>query len=76
MADIQAHLRFLSISAQKVRLVVDLVRGKKANDALEILRFVPNRAAEPIRKLHLAGGLAIRFEEPGICHQNAPTFGA
>ena len=40
MHDIQAHLRFLPMSAQKVRLVVDLVRGKDANDALEMLRFV------------------------------------
>ena len=41
MSDIQAHLRFLPMSAQKVRLVVDLVRGKDANAALEMLRFVP-----------------------------------
>ncbi len=39
MHDIQAHLRFLSISAQKVRLVVDMVRGRSANEALELLRF-------------------------------------
>jgi len=51
MTDIRAHLSFLSISAQKVRLVVDLVRGKNANDALDMLRFVPNQAAVPVRKL-------------------------
>lgn len=51
MADIRAQLRFLSVSAQKVRLVVDLVRGKDANTVLEMLRFVPNRAAEPVLKL-------------------------
>ena len=51
MADIRAHLRFLPISAQKVRLIVDLVRGMDANEALDTLRFVPNRAAEPVRKL-------------------------
>ena len=50
MTDIRAHLSFLSISAQKVRLVVDLVRGKNANAALDMLRFVPNRAAGPVRK--------------------------
>jgi large subunit ribosomal protein L22 len=44
MTDIQAHLRFLPMSAQKVRLVVDLVRGKNANEALEMLRFVPKAA--------------------------------
>ena len=32
--DIRAQARFISVSAQKVRLVVDLVRGKDVNDAL------------------------------------------
>jgi large subunit ribosomal protein L22 len=65
MADIRAHLRFLSISAQKVRLVVDLVRGRSANDAMEMLRFVPNRAAEPVRKL-LASAIANAEENLGV----------
>ena len=43
--DIKAHLRFLPMSAQKVRLVVDLVRGEDANTALETLRFVNKAAA-------------------------------
>lgn len=65
MADIRAHLRFLSISAQKVRLVVDLVRGKDANSALEVLRFVPNRAAEPVLKL-LKSAVANAEENFGV----------
>ncbi len=65
MMDIRAHLRFLSISAQKVRLVVDLVRGKNANEALEMLRFVPNRAAEPVRKL-LTSAVANAEENFGV----------
>jgi large subunit ribosomal protein L22 len=65
MADIRAHLRFLSISAQKVRLVVDLVRGKNATEALEMLRFVPNRAAEPVRKL-LTSAVANAEENFGV----------
>jgi large subunit ribosomal protein L22 len=51
MTDIHAELRFLPLSAQKVRSVIDLVRGKNANDALEMLRFVNKRAALPVRKL-------------------------
>lgn len=51
MTDIRAQLRYLPISAQKVRLVVDLVRGKDAIEALDALRFLPKRAAEPVRKL-------------------------
>ena len=46
-----AKLRGAPISAQKVRLVLDLVRGKDANEALETLRFVPSHAAEPVLKL-------------------------
>ena len=51
MQDIQAKIRFLSQSAQKVRAVIDTVRGKNVNDALEILRFVNKRAASPVEKL-------------------------
>jgi large subunit ribosomal protein L22 len=65
MHDIQAHLRSLSMSAQKVRLVVDLVRGKNANDALEMLRFVNKAAALPVRKL-LASAVANAEENFGV----------
>jgi ribosomal protein L22, bacterial type len=49
--EIKASLSNLSTSAQKARLVVDLVRGKKVVDALGILSLTPNKAAEPVRKL-------------------------
>jgi len=49
--DIKAQLRFLPLSAQKVRLVVDVVRGKDAVNAIDILRFMPQRAAKPVMKL-------------------------
>lgn len=65
MTDIHAYLHFLPISAQKVRLVVDLVRGKSANEALELLRFVPNRAAAPVRKV-LASAVANAEENFGV----------
>ena len=65
MQDIRAQLRFLPLSAQKVRLVVDLIRGKDAVEALEMLRFVQKRAAEPIRKL-LASAVSNAEENFGI----------
>lgn len=65
MQDIHAQLRFLPLSAQKVRLVIDLVRGKDANEALEMLRFVQKRAAEPVRKL-LASAVSNAEENFGI----------
>jgi|YNPBryBLVA2012_1023415.scaffolds.fasta_scaffold43214_2 large subunit ribosomal protein L22 len=46
-----ASMRYVGMSAQKVRLVVDLVRGKKAVEALTLLRFTPKAAAEPVSKV-------------------------
>jgi len=63
--DIRAQLRFLSISAQKVRLVVDLVRGKNAVQAMEILRFAPQNAALPVGKL-LASAVSNAEENFGV----------
>ena len=65
MQDIQAKLRFLPLSAQKVRLVVDMVRGKDVVEALEMLRFVQKRAALPVRKL-LASAVSNAEENLGI----------
>ena len=65
MTDVRAHLSFLSVSAQKVRLVLDLVRGKDANEALETLRFVPSHAAEPVLKL-LKSAVANAEENFGV----------
>ena len=65
MQDFRAQLRFLPLSAQKVRLVVDLVRGKDAVEALETLRFVQKRAALPVRKL-LASAVSNAEENFGI----------
>ena len=39
------------MSARKMRLVVDLIRGKKAYDALDILRFTKKEAAVHLEKL-------------------------
>ena len=47
----KAVAKELPISAQKTRLVVDLVRGKDVVDALNMLKFVPNRAAKPVYKV-------------------------
>jgi large subunit ribosomal protein L22 len=63
--DIRAQLRHLTISAQKVRLVVDLVRGKNAIQAMEILRFAPQSAAMPVGKL-LASAVANAEENFGV----------
>lgn len=43
-----ATAKFLRIPPRKARLVIDAVRGKYVSDALAILKFVPNFAAEAI----------------------------
>ncbi|MDO8755097.1 MAG: 50S ribosomal protein L22 [Anaerolineales bacterium] len=65
MQDIQAKIRYLSLSAQKVRIVIDMVRGKSANEAMEILRFVKKRAALPVQKL-VASAVANAEENFGV----------
>lgn len=49
--DYRAVAKELPISAQKTRLVIDLVRGKDVVDALNTLKFVQNRAAKPVYKV-------------------------
>ena len=49
--EIRAIARHIPISPQKVRLVLDSVRGKDAQEALDLLRFMPQKAAEPVYKL-------------------------
>ncbi len=49
--EVKAHARSLPISAQKVRLVCDQVRGKDADQALTMLRFMPQKGAEFVGKL-------------------------
>src|SRR3989441_11987791 len=50
---IEAHAlaRHVRMSPQKTRLVIDLIRGRRAEDALQILRFTPKRAARDIEKV-------------------------
>ena len=47
----QAMARHVRMSPQKARLVVDLIRGHRAEDALQILRFTKKRAAHDIEKV-------------------------
>ena len=46
-----ATIRGVRISAQKARLVADLIRGKSVEHALNILNFSPKKGAKIIRKV-------------------------
>ncbi len=47
----RAILRGVHLSAQKGRLVADLVRGKPVEQALNVLQFSPKKAAKIVRKV-------------------------
>jgi large subunit ribosomal protein L22 len=46
-----AKARFVRVSPSKARRVIDLVRGKSVADALDILRWAPQSASEPVAKV-------------------------
>ncbi len=51
----RARARHVRVSARKVRLVVDQIRGKSVNEAYALLQFSKKSAAEPVGKtLHSA----------------------
>ena len=60
----RAVLKYAKISPRKTRQVVDLVRGKAVEEALNILQFTPKRAAKLVEKtLRSAVANALNDEE-------------
>jgi len=53
----QAKHRFARTSARKARLVADVIRGLDVQEAMNVLEFMPHRAAVMIRKV-LASAIA------------------
>jgi len=49
--EITAKAKYIKMSARKIRLVVDMIRGANVNKALEQLKFINKKAAGPVRKL-------------------------
>jgi large subunit ribosomal protein L22 len=64
MLDARCLVRFIRMAPRKMRLVADLVRGRKVNDALEILQFSPRAAARPVEKA-VRSALANLMQEEG-----------
>jgi large subunit ribosomal protein L22 len=50
-AEYKATHRFARISVRKVRPLLDLVRGKYADDALDVLKYMPHRGARMIEQV-------------------------
>ncbi len=47
----RASLKYARISARKVKIVIDLIRGKDVGEALAILKFTPKAASPLVEKL-------------------------
>jgi large subunit ribosomal protein L22 len=71
--DIRAKLSNLSFSAQKVRLVVDVVRGKPVVEAMNTLKFMTQGSAAPVGKL-LASAVANAEENFGISRDDLIVY--
>ena len=52
-----AKLKYARISARKVKIVIDLIRGKQVDEALAILRYTP-KAASPLAEKLLKSAIA------------------
>ena len=61
----KAVAKYIRMSPQKVRLVIDLVRGKEVEEAKKILLFTRKYAADPVRKVLLLA-LANAKQNPNI----------
>ncbi len=49
--EVRAIARDIGIPPRKVRLVTNAIKGRKVNEALAILKFLPNAAARPVSKV-------------------------
>jgi large subunit ribosomal protein L22 len=49
--EVKAEARYIRISPQKARLVVDLIRGRKAGEAITVLRTTNKRIAPAVEKV-------------------------
>lgn len=65
MAEVRAVAKYIRMSPQKVRLVIDLVRGRDVDDALALLQFTPKVAAKEVRKV-IASAAANADENLGL----------
>ena len=66
IAEYTASHRFARISVRKVRPLLDLIRGKYADDALDILKYMPHRGARLVERV-LRSAMA-NAEDRGVRH--------
>ncbi|MFN4259544.1 MAG: 50S ribosomal protein L22 [Gemmataceae bacterium] len=49
--EFKAHHRFADMSARKIQPFATLIRGRRADEALELLKFLPNKAARLLEQV-------------------------
>ncbi len=67
--EVKAKARYVRMSPQKVRLVIDQIRDKDAAEALELLQFLPQAAAKPVSKV-LRSAIANAEENLGLARED------
>ncbi len=81
--EVAARLRYARVSAQKCRLVADMIRGKPVGEALTTLRFTPKKSAGIVRKVlesaianaeHNNGADIDELRVSAITVDEAPTY--
>jgi len=65
----KAHLRRVRLSSRKAQIVAGLIRGKKAVEAVDLLRFTPQKSAKLFLKT-LKSAMANAKENKGINPEN------
>ena len=65
----KATLKYARISARKVKIVADLIRGKNVDEALAIVKFTPKASSELIEKL-LKSAIANAENNHQMKHEN------
>jgi len=67
--EVKSRERYIRMSARKIRRVINEIRGKKVNDALTILKFMPYFAAKVVEK-NLVSAVANASEKFGAVSDN------
>jgi large subunit ribosomal protein L22 len=65
MSEVRAVAKYIKMAPQKVRLVADLVRGRKVEEALTLLKYTPKFAAREVASV-LASAAANAEENHGL----------
>jgi len=62
----KAIARFTRISPRKARVVIDLVRGRQAGEALQLLEFTQKSAAPIVKRLIESAVANAKVKDPGV----------